>query len=104
MQQAREVTGIPVIGAGEATAFVARITGRKIGAVGITDSPPGVIRELLGARLAAGELPVSRIPCLPQPQSDLGDASTQFRGTFQSKSIAVQLILETARHDIGPRV
>ena len=52
----------------------------------------------------SGELPVSRIPCLPQPQSDLGDASTQFRGTFQSKSIAVQLILETARHDIGPRV
>ncbi len=52
---ARSELNVPVIGAGSATAAVARSLGRHIGVIGITDSIPASMAEVLGDCLVGYE-------------------------------------------------
>ncbi|ESU33291.1 hypothetical protein G3A_07165 [Bacillus sp. 17376] len=48
IEELRKEVSIPVIGAGSAAALTALALGQPVGVLGITDTPPAVIRNLLG--------------------------------------------------------
>ena len=55
--QLRTTLSIPIIGAGSAAACVARSLADRVGVIGITDSPPPVIKDILGSSLVAAKRP-----------------------------------------------
>lgn len=55
----RAEVDIPVIGAGEATAFLAMKYGEKFGVLGIIDEPPAAYKKYLGGRIVGKHRPES---------------------------------------------
>ncbi len=73
---ARKATAIPVIGAGRATAAIARGIGSRIGSLGITPDLPEAMQAVLGDSLAAYIQP-ARIHTTLDLMTDWGMASLQ---------------------------
>lgn len=57
VSELRDQVKVPVIGAGSATAYLARAYGKPVGLLDIADEPPKVMREILGDMLACHEVP-----------------------------------------------
>ena len=57
IKELRDKLTVPVIGAGSAAATVAWILGGPVGALGITDTPPKIIKDILKDRLVAYKKP-----------------------------------------------
>ncbi|KPV63479.1 MAG: Glutamate racemase [Candidatus Bathyarchaeota archaeon BA1] len=57
VNELREATKVPIIGAGSACASLASMYGRRIGVLGITDIPPHPMVKVLGEKLVAYEKP-----------------------------------------------
>lgn len=55
--ETRQVVDLPVIGAGSATALLARGLGGAVGVLGITEEPPRAMAEVLGDCLLAAKRP-----------------------------------------------
>lgn len=57
LKQLREILSVPVIGAGTATASLSLSYGSKVGALGITEDTPIIIKKILGPHLVAEAKP-----------------------------------------------
>lgn len=59
VKKLRELTSIPVIGAGSATASLALSLGYRVGVLGITEKAPLIMRQILGDQLVSYIRPVN---------------------------------------------
>jgi len=57
VSELRDQVKVPVIGAGSATAYLARAYGKPVGLLDIAAEPPKVMQEILGDMLACHEVP-----------------------------------------------
>jgi allantoin racemase len=70
IQRARDLTSVPVWGAGSSAACVTKSTGLPVGVIGLTEQIPPVISEILGGQIIASSVPRGVVTA-----SDLATAS-----------------------------
>lgn len=85
INELRNEVSIPVIGAGSAAALSALAIGQPVGVLGITDSPPEIINNLLGDLMVGYVRPEG-----VTNTTDLMTSTGRKRGLEASKSLLIQ--------------
>jgi allantoin racemase len=100
VEELKAKTSVPVIGAGSAGAYFARMLGSRVGVLGIDEAPPQVVQNLLGSTLA-GYVRPSGVRTTLDIQSNIDDYIDRTKTLIDTKGADVLLLACTGLSTAG---